>query len=174
MTTNRTYTLVELVEEALEATGSAKTVEVRRWMQVNRRVILDEHFCEIEAEGLDAIIRRGRKSLDRSPEEEAAGFSLCLDFGLPHMPLPTEISVPVDMNNVAYGSCDWPSIDEATLDDLDKHMVLLKVQQVQLGVSHENILRLRQAAAAIVPGRTDIPLRVLREIARGERRSLYE
>lgn len=171
MTTNRTYTMIELVEEALDSTGSAKTVEVRRWMQLNRRVSLDEHFCLIEAEGLDAMIRRYRKSRDRTPEEEADGFSLCFDFGLEQIELPSEISVPVDMNNVAYGSCDWPLLEEATLDDLDKHMVLLHVQQIQLGVSRENILRLRQAAASIVPGRTDIPLRVLREIARGERQS---
>ena len=82
------------------------------------------------------------------------------------MDLDDEISVPFDLDNILNCECDWPDLDDASIDDLDKHLLLRDAQQIAHQARTECVRRLRQAAARVVPGRTDIPLRELREIAR--------
>jgi hypothetical protein len=165
MTTDRAYTLIDVVDEGLAATNSAPTRDVIRWILMNRRFVLDDNCMTCYSGYLGQLIRARRKKKD-APATSIQ--ELCFDFGMEVLDLPDEISVPIDMNNLP-GPCDWAQIDDATVDDLDKHLALLDAQIELDMMSRANIRKLRQVAAQVVPGRTDIPLRDLRGIARNER-----
>jgi cell fate (sporulation/competence/biofilm development) regulator YlbF (YheA/YmcA/DUF963 family) len=64
---------------------------------------------------------------------------------------------------------DHMEMDDATIDDLDKHILLREVQQQAHAAQTQCLLRLRQAAARVVPGRTDIPMRELTRIVKAQR-----
>jgi len=162
------FTLQEAIAEALEQTNNGGTRDVIRHLQLNFRRILDENSMTIEALGLGQMIRAQRKKPPKKDYQERL-CSLCLDFGLPVLDLDDEIAVPIDMTNVLGSECDWPELEDATIDDLDKHLQLRAAQQIAHDARTRNYVRLRQAAANVVPGQTDIPLRQLREIARRQR-----
>jgi hypothetical protein len=163
MTTDRAYTLMDVVDEGLAATNSAPTGDVIRWILMNRRHVLDENCMTCYSGYLGQLIRARRKKRDTPPTSIQ---ELCFDFGMELLDLPDEISVPTDIQNPISCPCEWPQIDDATVDDLDKHLVLLDAQIELDMASRANIKKLRQVAAQVVPGRTDIPLRDLRRIAR--------
>ena len=165
MTIAQVYTLMDVVDEALEKNPSAPTREVVNWLQTNHRATLDDNKLTIESEGLGNIVRSRRKR--REPgivTPEVRG--LCLDFGLEVLDLPEEISVPTDIDNLPFCPCKWPALEDATVDDLDKHLLLLDAQIALDMTSRANMRVLRQAAAKVIPARTDIPLKRLRVIAR--------
>jgi hypothetical protein len=168
MTLERIYTLQDVIDEALLATNGGQTRDVIRWLQMNRRQVLDDNRLTIEAEGLGNLIRTRRKK--REPGVITPDVhNLCLDFGLEDLDLPQEISVPTDMENLPYCACNWPRLDDATLSDIDRHLALLDAQ-IELDITARATMRVfRQAAARVVPGRTDIPIRELRDIARSKR-----
>ncbi len=166
MTFEQLYTLQDVVREALDKTNSGPTRDVIRWLQLNRRAVLDQNQMTIEVEGLGNIVRAERKK-GANRESAPEIHSLCLDFGIETLDLPDEISVPTDMDNLLYCHCEWEPLDDATIDDLDKHVLLLQAQISANVASVDSISILRQAAIRVVPGRTDIPLRELRRIARG-------
>jgi hypothetical protein len=60
-------------------------------------------------------------------------------------------------------------LEDATVDDLDKHLKLREAQRAAHEARTASYQILRQAMVKVVPGRTDIPLRVLRRIARESR-----
>jgi hypothetical protein len=165
MTLTSDYSLHEVIEEAIEKTGNGSTRDVIRYLQTHHRRVLDDNSLTIESIGLGNLIRAYRKKPSRK-DFQAKIHSLCLDFGLPDLDLDDEVSVPVDMSNVLNSECDWPDLDDATIDDLDKHLILREAQEQAHQARTKSIRLLRQAAARIMPGRTDIPLRELRKIAR--------
>ena len=170
MTLDRVYTLQDAIEEALEKTDSAPTRDVIRWLQMNRRPVLDDNSLTIEAEGLGNLVRAQRKK--RSDIALAREIhNLCFDFGIEDLNLPDEISVPSDVNNLLYCACNWQPIDDATIDDLDMHVLLIEAQITASLASADTIRGLRQIVSRVVPDRTDIPLRELRRIARNGRES---
>jgi hypothetical protein len=168
MTMEMAYTLLDVIDEALVITNSGPTRLVINWILLNRQSVLDDNRLTLYGEALGNMIRTRRKKKEKDPATDHT-HSLCFDFGLKELDLPDEISVPSDMNNLPYCACDWPQLDDATIDDLDKHLALLDAQIELDMTSRANIRRLRQVAAQVVPGRTDIPLRELREIARNGR-----
>jgi hypothetical protein len=159
------YTLSEAIDEGLRETGNGETRSVIRWLQMNRRPALDDNSLIIEAEGLGNLIRAHRKkNVPHTPN----GFirNLCFDFGLSALELDEQISVPKDAHDLVYGPCEWPELNNATVDDLDKHIALLEAQAADMQFKAANYRQLRQAAAQVVPDRTDIPLHELRAILR--------
>ena len=168
MTFLASYSLQDAIREALEETHNGGTREVVRYLQMHFRQVLDDNQLTIEHIGLGPLIRAQRK---KPPEKDLAVKikNLCFDFGLPPLDLDDEISVPVDMTNILHSECDWPDLEDVTVDDLDKHLQLREAQRTAHDARTQCVIRLRQAAANVVPGRTDIPLRKLREIARRER-----
>jgi hypothetical protein len=164
MTFEKAYTLLDVVDEGLLETNSAPTRDVVNWIIANRRYVLDDNCLTLYGGALADLVRMRRKKKEPGANPETR--NLCFDFGLETLPLPDEISVPTDMDNLPYCACAWKEIDEATIDDLDKHLALLTAQ-IELNMSSRaNFRILRQAASRIVPGRTDIALRELRKIAR--------
>jgi hypothetical protein len=163
MTMEKAYTLLDVVDEGLLETNSAPTRDVIHWILMNRRSVLDDNSLTLYSDALGNLIRTRRKK-DTVAVTEI--HNLCFDFGLADLDLPDEISVPTDMDNLPYCSCDWQPLDDATVNDLDKHVLLLEAQIAANRASADAIRRLRQVAARVVPGRTDIPLRDLRRIAR--------
>jgi len=168
MTLASSYTLQDAIEEALAKTNNGSTREVIRYLQMHHRKVLDDNSLTIESIGLGQMIRGFRKK-PPSKDLHARIQSLCLDFGLDPLDLDDEISVPVDMTNILNSECDWPELDDATIDDLDKHLCLREAQEEAHKARTKCYRILRQAAAQVVPGRTDIPLRELRVIAREQR-----
>src|SRR5262252_5599689 len=167
MTLVALMSLQEVIREALVATSGGLTGDIIRWLQMNRREILDANQLTIEAEGLGQIIRKERKEhgAPKGMDVEA----LCLDFGLDPLDLDGEVSVPQDMERILSGPCEWPKLDDVTIDDIDKHVLLLEATSKSIAQKTTSMRVLRQAAALVVPGRTDIPLRELRVIARQKR-----
>lgn len=165
MTLDCVQTLDHAIEEGIRATHHGATRDVVSWLQTHCRGILDENSLTIEAEGLGNLIRAHRKRKP-SVDSEASIYNLCLDFGLPSLDLDREVSVPTDMKNLLYCACDWLDIEDATLADIDKHIVLEQAQMSALDVSIGNWQHFRQSVAHVVPGRDDIPIRELRVIAR--------
>jgi hypothetical protein len=169
MTFLANYNLQDAIRESLEKTNNGSTREVIHYLQINFREVLDDNQLTLEHIGLGPLIRAQRK---KPPEQdvELKIRNLCLDFGLPPLDLDDEISVPINMTNILNSECDWPTLDEATIDDLDKHLALRAAQRQAHDARTLCYETLRQAAAQVVPGRTDIPFRKLREIARKRKR----
>lgn len=165
MTLMSSYTLQDAIEDALEQTNNGSTRAVIRYMQLNHRKVIDANSLTIESVGLGSLVRQFRK---KPPNKDVIARiqSLCFDFGLEPMDLDDEISVPLDLANILNSECDWPELDDATIDDLDKHLLLREAQESAHQAKTRCYRLLRQAAARVVPGRTDIPLRKLRQIAR--------
>ena len=165
MTFTASISLQDAIRESLERTNNGSTREVIHHLQTHFRHVLDDNQMTIEHIGLGPLIRAQRK---RPPEKDWAERieSLCFDFGLPTLDIEDEVSVPVDMTNILNSECDWPDLEDATIDDLDKHLQLREAQRVAHDARTQCYIQLRQAAAKVVPGRTDIPLRELRKIAR--------
>jgi hypothetical protein len=170
MTLTSSYSLQDAIEEALLKTGNGSTREVIRYLQVHHRRVLDDNSPAIESIGLGSMIRAFRK---KPPKKDTyvRMQNLCLDFGLDPMDLDDEISVPADMTNILNSECDWPELEDATIEDLDKHLALRDAQEAAHQAKTQRYRLLRQALARIVPGRTDIPIRELRAIARKQRGS---
>jgi hypothetical protein len=74
------------------------------------------------------------------------------------------------MSNTLNSEYDWLALDDATIDDLDKHLILRDAQEAAHIAKTKALRTLRQAAAQIVPGRTDIPIGDLQAIAAGTHR----
>ena len=165
MTLDKQYTLQDAIDEALEKTNNGTTREVVRYLQLHHAAVLDENVLTIQSVGLGMLIRQFRK---KPPNKDRLRESanLCFDFGLGPMDLDDEISVPIDPINLLNSECDWPRLEDATIDELDKHLLLRDAQQEAHAFRTQCLRTLRQAAARVVPGRTDIPLRDLRVIAR--------
>jgi hypothetical protein len=168
MTFTTSYNLQDAIREALEKTGNGSTREVIHYLQTHFREVLDDNQLTLEHIGLGPLIRAQRKKPTHLDLGEKIK-NLCFDFGLPPLDLDDEISVPVNMNNILNSECDWPELDDATIDDIDKHLQLREAQRIAHDARTQCVMMLRQAAAQVVPGRTDIPLRRLREIRRGKR-----
>jgi hypothetical protein len=156
--------LYEAIDDALEQTNNGATRAVIRYLQTHHRTVLDENSLTIEASGLGPMIRGRRKRPD--PDDLfSRNQNLCLDFGLPYLDLDDEISVPLDLDNVLNSECDWPSIEDATVDDLDKHPILRDAQEAA-HIAKTKILRtLRQAAAKVSSGQNRYSMRDLQTIA---------
>jgi len=168
MTLASHYTLQDAIEEALAKTNNGSTREVVRYLQMHYRQVIDDNWMTVSGCGLGQMVRLFRKK-PTNKDLHARIESLCFDFGLEPLDLDDEISVPVDMTNILNSECDWPELDDATIDDLDKHLLLREAQEQAHQARTRCYRLLRQAAARVVPGRTDIPLRELRAIARKQR-----
>ncbi len=168
MTLTQEYSLPAAIADALDRTNNGTTRAVIQYLQINHRKVLDENSLTIEGIGLGSLIRAYRKKPTQKDRDDKIK-SLCFDFGLSPLDLDDEISVPVDMNNVLNCECDWPDIEDATIDDIDKHLILREEQEKAHAARTLALNTFRQAVARIVPGRTDIPIRELRKIARRQR-----
>jgi len=166
MTFEALYTLEDAFDEALKATCNAANRDVIRWLQIHKRNVLDDNRLTIESLGLNQMLRAFRKKREGSDVVSSKVESLCLDFGIPVLDLDDEISIPQDPENPLYGACDWIDLDNATVRQIDMHIELIDAQEAALHEKSANYRMLRQIVAQVVPGRTDIPLRELRAIAR--------
>lgn len=166
MTLDAVYTLEDAFDEALRETTNGSTRMVIRWLQLHKRKVLDDNALTIEATGLNNLIRAFRKKREGRDVVSSKVQSLCLDLGLETLDLDDEVSVPADETNLLYGECEWKDLDDLTLQDIDLHIELLEAETKAVQEKTANYRILRQAAAKIVPSRNDIPLRVLRQIAR--------
>lgn len=167
MTLVAEYGLMDAIDDALAKTNNGTTHNVIRYLQMNHRKVLDNNSLTIEGIGLGNLVRARRKKPE-SKDLHAKIQNLCFDFGLEYMDLDDEISVPIHLENILNSECDWVDIEEVTVDDLDKNLMLRDAQQKAHEIRTECVRALRQAAARVVPGRTDIPLNKLRVIARGD------
>jgi hypothetical protein len=163
MTLLQALSLQDAIQEALDATGGGTNHEVVVWLQTHRRKVLDANALTIEISGLNNIIRTYRKK-GRTPKDHETISQICMDLGLGDLDLDLEISVPSADDDV--DEVRWEERNEATVDDLDLHIMLMQDQHKALATKIDNEILFRQAAAAVVPGRTDIPVRELRRIAR--------
>lgn len=166
MTAIQLQTLQDVIDLALDTLKGKRGREVVAWIRERYPEILAEHDYELANEGLEVRIRERRK--DRSSIEEAkTSRNLCLDFGLPVLQLDSEISIPRDLNDLIYGGSNWKEADDATLDDLDAHILLLEAQAAANLAKADNCRRIRQAAARFANGNRKLTLGELRQIARG-------
>jgi hypothetical protein len=165
MTLTQEYNLQDAFADAIRATNNGSTRELIRYLQTYHRKVLDENALTIEGNGLGSMLRAFRK---KPPRHELAEkiHCLCLDFGLPDLDLDDEVSVPMDLGNVLNAECDWPDIEDVTVDGLDRHLLLRDAQEKAYSAKTECYRIFRQRMAQIVPGCTDIPVRELRRIAR--------
>lgn len=164
MTMQEMYSLQEAIQHALDATNDGSTDEVVTWLRLHRRDVLDANEMTIERCGLGHLVREFRKK-HKTPREAVTVRQICMDLGLEELDIDLEISVP---RGDGIEICDWIDLDDATIDNLDAHALLLDEKATATAAKATNVRFLRQKAALIVPGRTDIPLRELRRIARGE------
>lgn len=165
MTAIQLKNLLDVIDEALDALPGEHCSIVRHYIKENHRRVFEEHEEEMADEKLDDRIRDRRKAR-KSPKEEWSAANLCLDFGLPKLDIDTEISVPRDMTNLIFGPVRWLPIEEATLDDLDKHIALLEAQAAANVKQAKDFRLLRGTAARFAQGRKDVTIGELREIAR--------
>ena len=129
MTLAASYTLQDVIEEALLKTDNGGTRAVIHYLQLHHRRVLDDNSLTIESIGLGSMIRAFRKK--RPTKDTYTKIkNLCLDFGLEYMDLDDEISVPLNLDNILNCECDWPDLDDASIDDLDKHLLLRDAQQI--------------------------------------------
>jgi hypothetical protein len=169
MTLTDAYSLQDAIEDALGKTGNGSTREVITYLQLHHRKTLDANSLTIESVGLGSLVRQFRK---KPPNKDfyIEVKNLCLDFGLGPLDLDDEISVPLDLGNVLNCECDWPQLEDATIEQLDKHLILREAQQRAHEAKTQAYRSLRQAAIAVAlshfDGRCDVPLRDLRVIAR--------
>jgi hypothetical protein len=166
MTLEQIQTLEEAIDDALDILKGASTRDIVNWIRLNRRRIFDDNLETLGTEGLEARIRMRRKK--RAPIEEAkSSGNLCFDFGLPAMELDTEVSIPSDMENLLYGPCEWKEPDDASIRDIDKHVLLLEAQGRSALARADSWRAVRQAAARFADGDLDLTLGELRRLARG-------
>lgn len=167
MTIAQYQSILDAVDEALLTIGSAPTKEIVQWIRCNRPETISAHAVELEDWALADVVRRRRKmhSVKQVGFQQASLFQ---DFGLPEMDLDVEISVPRDLENLTYGACDWKDLEEeATIDDIDRHIQWLRAQAAYLTTKAESYTRFRQRIIRFSPGRrTNITVRELRVLAR--------
>ncbi len=167
MTLEQLDTLENLIDEALNILKNAQRHQVVSWIRERYPHVLEEHSQELIDEGLTARVRRRRKQ--RAPlKEDKASRNLCFSFGLPAMQLDSEISIPRDFDNLLYGESDWKEADDATLEEIDAHILLLEAQARANFAKADNWRKVRQAAARYAHGDLTLTLRKLRLRARGE------
>jgi len=166
MTITQLQTLEAVIDEALDSLRGGRCCEVVAWIRERYPGILAEHITELADEGLEARVRRRRKV--RSPiEETKASRNLCFDFSLPELQLDSEISIPRDLDDLLFGRSDWKEADDATLREIDSHILLLEAQARANLAKADNWRRVRQAAARYANGNFDLKLGELRRRARG-------
>jgi hypothetical protein len=167
LTTVKTQTLLDVIDEALDTLRGAPTRRLVAWLREQYPNIVAQHSIELEDDGLEGLFRKRRK--ERRPEEEAnTSRNLCFDFGLPVLELDSEISIPRDIHNPIFGGSNWKEADKATLDDIDGHILLLEAQATANLVKADNWRQVRQAAARYAKGNHKLTLGELRQIAKGE------
>jgi hypothetical protein len=167
MTMEQIYTLREVVREACCALPGASVYDTVSWIRRHRRKVVEENFETLSYQALAILVRAERKS--RPPEVDDYSENLALDFGLTPVPLDREISVPKDLENPIAGGCDWRELEEATIRDLDAHILLLRATARATDLQAEHYNNLRQAAMRHNPnGNLNMTIRELRRIARGE------
>lgn len=170
MTIEQLRYLSEVIREAIDTNPRAATHVVVRWIWDHYPHVIDENELTLINDGLGDRIRREHKA--RPPLGEITEFSLhlCFDFGLPPIQFDEEISVPRDIENLINSPCDWPSLEETTIRDFDKHILLLRATAKATLEHADNCEQLRQAAMRHNPdGNLDITIGKLRAIARGEK-----
>jgi len=169
MTLEQMQSLGEVIDQGLDKFPGGAVRDIVNWIRTEHRRVVEENFETLSYAGLAAMVRQRRKN--RVPtEEKFYAFSLCLDFGLPSLDLDSEISVPRDIDNPINSVCDWKEPDDATIDDIDKHIIALRAQSDADSRHAAAWLTVRQAAIKISGGRTDITIGELRKRARESRK----
>lgn len=169
MTLTQLQTLQDVIDEALDTLKGAPCRDVVAWIRTNYPEVLAQHAAELADEGLATRIRERRKQ--RSPiEETKTSRNLCLDFDLPELGLDSEISIPRDLDDLIYGGTDWKEADDATIDDIDAHILLLEAQAAANLAKADNWRRVRQAAARYARGNHHLTLGELRRMAQKAKR----
>lgn len=158
--------LEDVIDEALDTLKGARCREIVVWIRERYAEILVEHSNQLIEEELEARIRNRRKQRPLA-EETKTSRNLCLDFGLPELQLDSEVSVPRDLNDLLYGKSDWKEADDATLREIDAHILLLEAQAAANLAKAGNWRRIRQAAARYANDNLDLTLGELRRVARG-------
>lgn len=165
MTQEQLQTLEQVIDEALDLNPGGSVRGIALWIRLHKRSVFDQNLETLGTQGLEAQIRARRKARDPNDDTKSSG-SLCLDFGLPIMDLDTEVSVPLDMEHLPYSECEWKEPDDLTLDDIDRHIALLEAQGRSAFKQADEWRLVRQAAAKVARGRTDLTIKELRKRSR--------
>jgi hypothetical protein len=161
MTLDRLYSLQDAYAAALEATHSGTIHQCRQWLLAHLPQVIEENERTLALIGLDAELREFRKK-QSTPQEREESANFCLDLGMAEaVEAPMQFSLPKDPDNITSSECEWKPRMDVTVDDLDLHILMLLTKQEEVGKQIVNARAIRAAAARIVPGRTDIPLREL-------------
>lgn len=167
MTLVQVLTLHAVIDEALDTLKGARCREIVTWIREQHSEVVAVHRDQLADEGLTIRVRERRKQ--RSPlEESKTSRNLCLDFGLSKLDLDSEISIPRDLKDLIFGGSNWKEVDDATLADIDAHILLLEAQAVANLEKADNWRRIRQAAARFADGNHAMTLGELRRIAQAE------
>jgi len=165
MTFEQSESLGKVIDQSLDNFPGGTVPDIVNWICRNRRRVVEENFETLSCAGLAAMVRQRRKT-GVPAEVKFYSFSLCLDFGLPWLDFDSEISIPRDMENPINSVCDWKKPDDATIDDIDKHLIAFEAQRDADSRHAACWMLVRQAAIKISGGRTDITLGELRKRAR--------
>lgn len=169
MTLIELETLQEATDDALEKfRGTKSNQEILDWLKINYPKILKENNDFVFDYGMRMYIRARRKGRPAAEEQRAAA-NLCFDFSLPQMELDTEISIPADLENPLGSEVAWKEPDDATLEEIRAHIILLRATAVFTLETADNWERIERAARIYqLPGEEAV-LKVLRKRARASK-----
>jgi hypothetical protein len=167
MTVEQIFTLREVVRIACQEMPRGSVHHTVSWIVEHHLPTLDDNSLTLYTKALAIMVREERKGRV-TPETTLYHENLCLDFGLPPMPFDREISIPCDLNNPINGGCEWCELEEASIRNLDAHVVLLRATAAASVAAAEHYIALRQAAMRYNPdGDLDRTIGELRALARG-------
>jgi hypothetical protein len=160
------YELQEAIDEGKEQTEHGTVREIVAWVRQHRRGAYAMNLETFAEEGFARFVRDYLKK--KNPEqEEQNSQNLCFDFGLEDLGLDTTISVPEkDSQDLIYGKCRWEDINDITIEELDRHIAMLRAQAAYNLQKADAFVKLRQSVAKVAKGRMDLTIGELRKMSR--------
>jgi hypothetical protein len=167
MTMEQIFTLREVVRIACQEMPRCSVQQTVSWIVEHHLPTLDDNSLTLYNKALSVMVREERKG-GVTPEITLYHENLCLDFGIEPTPFDREISIPCDLNNPVSGGCEWRELEEASIRNLDAHVILLRATAAANVAMAEQYVTLRNAAMRHNPdGDLDRTIGELRQLARG-------
>jgi hypothetical protein len=164
--------LTALIDEALDA---CKALDPNNPVRVSNREVLEwlranhPEMSEFDVQMADSAweSRIGARRKARLPVEEIrASKQICLDLGLDQMELDSEISIPRDRDNPLRGGVEWKEPDDATIEEIESHIQLLRAMEYANREKADNWTRVLRAALPFCGGNREMIFGEARRIAR--------
>jgi hypothetical protein len=173
MTIAHLETLSDVIDYALELfRGTKGNREIADWIMENYPHVLTENAGMLSAEGLTSMIRRARKNRPPCGQDRDRSIrQMCIDFGVKPFDLDTEISIPMDRAQPLGCAADWKEFDDATLEEIEAHINLLKTQARKNDAMAEAWERIVDAARDYQRPGEQVCLRELQQRARANRQA---